>query len=415
MLIGIGGSALGPQLVNDAFCKVDNPLDIHFVDNTDPDGIAKVVSYIPDLSSTLVIVVSKSGGTKETKNGLSIVSSIWQSENLTPTGSFIAITGEDSDLDELAKEQNWLKTFYIWDWVGGRTSLWSPVGLLPAALQGFNVESLLKGASDMDEITRNAKVEDNPAMLMALSWYFLGNAKGEKAMVILPYKDRLAYLGKYLQQLVMESLGKEEDNDGNVVNQGLSVFGNKGSTDQHAYVQQLRDGLNNFFVVFLEVLNDSSPGDKYLANEIQVDYNITAGDYLNGFYQGTRKALHENGRKSLTLSLDELTEYSLGMILALFERSVGFYATMININAYNQPGVEAGKKAATNIIETQMKILDFFQSNSGSFTAEQVSESISEQDQESVFRILRHLSANNRISVEQADDIFDNLYSALKA
>src|SRR5436853_5160518 len=113
-------------------------------------------------------------------------------------------------------------------------------------------------------------------MLLALMWYYAGNGKGEKDMVILPYKDRLALFSKYLQQLVMESLGKEQDEAGNTVNQGIAVYGNKGSTDQHAYVQQLRDGVLNFFVTFIEVDKDSEQP------EPEVEAGVTTGDYLHG-------------------------------------------------------------------------------------------------------------------------------------
>ena len=142
----------------------------------------------------------------------------------------------------------------MWDWVGGRTSETAAVGLLPAALQGFDIDQFLKGAALMDEQTRTEDPSRNPSMMLALSWFYLSKGKGSKDMVILPYKDRLELFAKYLQQLIMESLGKELDLQGNVVNQGIAVYGNKGSTDQHAYVQQLREGIPNFFATFIEVL-----------------------------------------------------------------------------------------------------------------------------------------------------------------
>ena len=191
----------------------------------------------------------------------------------------------------------------------------------------------------MDAHTRVADTAVNAAMKLALAWYAAGNGKGCKDMVVLPYKDSLVLFSKYLQQLIMESLGKELDLDGNVVHQGISVYGNKGSTDQHAYVQQLRDGLNNFFVTFIEVRQ--APTDT-----VKVEDNFTAGDYLQGFLRGTRKALAESGRQSITISIPTVNAYTLGMLIALFERTVSFYASLIHINAYHQPGVQAGKLAA---------------------------------------------------------------------
>ena len=203
---------------------------------------------------------------------------------------------------------------------------------------------MLAGARACDEVTRSAQTSRNPAALLAAMWFHAGGGRGAKDMVVLPYKDRLELFSKYLQQLVMESLGKELDLDGNVVNQGIAVYGNKGSTDQHAYVQQLRDGVNNFFVTFIEVLRDRRGAS------LAVDPGVTTGDYLAGFLLGTRQALHESGRESITITIQEVSPFSVGVLIALFERAVGFYASLVNINAYHQPGVEAGKKAATAVI-----------------------------------------------------------------
>src|SRR6185295_17093087 len=135
----------------------------------------------------------------------------------------------------------------------------------------------------------------------------------EKDMVILPYKDRLELFSRYLQQLVMESLGKEKDLAGNVVNQGISVYGNKGSTDQHAYVQQLRDGVANFFLTFVEVAKDREDGEL----SVVVEPDVTSGDYLLGFLLGTRAALAEKGRRSITITLPDVSPRSVGALIAL--------------------------------------------------------------------------------------------------
>src|SRR5207247_11287167 len=145
-------------------------------------------------------------------------------------------------------------------------------------------------------------------------WYYAGNGKGEKDMVTLPYKDRLTLFSKYLQQLVMESLGKEKDLDGNIVHQGIAVYGNKGSTDQHAYVQQLRDGVLNFFVTFIEV-------DKDRGNPaIEVEEGVTSGDYLHGFLRGTRSELYDSESESITISIPEVTAFELGALIAICDR-----------------------------------------------------------------------------------------------
>ena len=277
----------------------------------------------------------------------------------------------------------------MWDWVGGRTSETSAVGLLPVALQGFDIDELLAGAAACDAVTRAKSFAENPAAQLAAMWFYAVDGRGSKDMVILPYKDRLGLFSKYLQQLIMESLGKEHDLDGQVVNQGISVYGNKGSTDQHAYIQQLREGVHNFFVTFIRVLKDRD-GDS-----MEVDKGITTGDYLDGFYQGTRKALYQNNRESITVTVTEINEFNIGVILALFERSVGYYSSLVNINAYHQPGVEAGKKAAGDVIDSQGKIVEFLsKNNNSSHSAGGIAEGInSSGEEEKIFLICQHLSA----------------------
>lgn len=392
LLIGIGGSALGPQFVASALGHpTTDKLDIYFFDNTDPDGMDKVMAkIITELGQTLCLVVSKSGGTKETRNGMLEAKSAYERAGLNFGRHAVAVTGIGSELDIYADKCDWLRRFPMWDWVGGRTSEMSAVGLLPAALQGLNIDEILAGGKACDEITRHTNVKVNPAAQIALMWFHSGNGKGTKDLVVLPYKDRLELFSRYLQQLVMESLGKEKDLDGKVVNQGLAVYGNKGSTDQHAYVQQLRDGIHNFFVTFIEVLQDRT-GPPFM-----VEPRITSGDYLDGFFLGTRQALYETGRESITLVIDRVSPFSVGVLIALFERAVGLYASLININAYHQPGVEAGKKAATAVIRLQLSVLDYLDKQRGKgFTVAEIARGIgADEDSETVFRICEHLAAN---------------------
>jgi glucose-6-phosphate isomerase len=391
LIIGIGGSALGPQFVSNALRTSKDPVQPYFLDNTDPDGFDRVLKELKGaLSETMTIVISKSGGTLETRNGMLEVNAAYQSKGLRFEKHAVAITQADSNLDRLAKKKGWIIRFPMWDWVGGRTSETSAVGLLPAALQGIDIDALLDGARLCDEVTRRKDSRTNPAALLALAWYHSTEGRGKKDMVILPYKDRLQLFPKYLQQLVMESLGKERDLSGQIVNQGISVYGNKGSTDQHAYVQQLREGANNFFVTFIEVLKDRE------GRSLMLDGNATSGDYLNAFLQGTRRALTEKDRESITLTIDQVNARSIGTLIALYERAVGFYASLINVNAYHQPGVEAGKKAAGLVIELQGKALAFLKKRKGrSFTAEEIASAIgSPEDVEIVFKLLEHASAN---------------------
>ncbi len=397
--IGIGGSALGPQFVAEALAPNQPPLAIHFVDNTDPDGIDRILSKTSGgsalrdrLATTLVLVVSKSGGTPETRNGMLEIQAVFQRAGLDYGRNFVAITCDDSALDRRAIDEGWLDRFPMFDWVGGRTSELSAVGLLAAALQGIDIRAMLDGARQMDAATRQPDLKTNPAALLALSWYAAGNGKGEKDMVVLPYKDRLLLFSRYLQQLVMESLGKERDLDGNTVFQGIAVYGNKGSTDQHAYVQQLREGVPNFFATLIEVLEDG--GSEPIAIE---DGPVTSGDYLNGLLQGTRKALYDNNRDVITLTIPRVNEQSVGALIALYERAVSFYASLVNINAYHQPGVEAGKKAAAEILGLQKRLVSALQDAGEPLSIAELASQIGAIEQvETVYWILRHLAANGR-------------------
>src|SRR5262245_55619917 len=221
LVIGIGGSALGPQFISDALGSKTDPMNVFYLDNTDPDGFDRVFERIgKGIDHTLTVVISKSGGTKETRNGMLETKARYAKSGLNFGRHAVAVTGEGSELDEYAIAHNWLARFPMFDWIGGRTSVMSAVGLLPMALQGLDTEQFLAGAAAMDSQTRQLNEKQNAAMLLALMWYYVGDGQGKKDMVILPYKDRLALFSKYLQQLVMESLGKEKDLTGKTVHQG---------------------------------------------------------------------------------------------------------------------------------------------------------------------------------------------------
>ncbi len=391
LLIGIGGSALGPQFVANALGDPrSDKMKPFFFDNTDPDGMDRVLATIGDeLNQTVCIVISKSGGTKETRNGMLVAQTAYEKCGLNFGKHTIAVTMGGSELDKIASEKQWVCRFPMWDWVGGRTSELSAVGLLPAALQGFNIDEILKGACACDDITRNNTTTNNPSALLSLAWFVSGNGKGTKNMVVLPYKDRIELFSKYLQQLVMESLGKKLDLDNIIVSQGITVLGNKGATDQHSYIQQLRDGKNDFFATFIEVLKDQQE------TALMVEPKVTTGDFLHGFYLGTRQALSESQRESITITINEVSAFTVGTLIALLERSVGLYASLVNINAYHQPGVEAGKKAAGHVIQLQQMILNQLQKNQGkSFNALEIASKITSDEIELIFKICLHLSAN---------------------
>ena len=393
--IGIGGSGLGPLLITEALQKNSVGLNFSYIDNIDPFLISERLDELSDkLSTTLFVVVSKSGGTPEPKIAMNIIKNHIENKNLEWNSNAIAITMKDSQLYKKAQLEKWLKIFNLPDWVGGRTSITSSVGLLPLTLINQDISEFISGAAIMDELTRKTNIKDNPAALLASAWFFSGDGVGKRDMVVLPYRDRLQVFSKYLQQLVMESLGKKFNRKGEIVHQGISVFGNKGSTDQHAYVQQLRDGIDNFFCIFIELL-DSPDINNYFGSE-------NPKEFLSGFLQGTRSALSNENRQSITITLDKLNCLTLGALIALFERAVSFYAELVDINAYDQPGVEAGKKAAAEIIEYQKKVTEIL--NTGEeLSINEITSLVGYSSSEPIFFIIRQMCFGNNDYVINGD------------
>lgn len=355
---GIGGSALGPQLMQFA---INGPywneksaearrgyLKIYFLDNTDSAEFADLLEVM-DPETTLHLVISKSGGTQETRNNMIAMEAFYRDRGLDFAKHAAAITMCGSELDKHARGNHWLAVFEMADSIGGRTSETSIVGHVPAALTGVNFRRFLEGACAMDVWTRTECPLRNPAMMLAAMWYIAGKGKGDRNMVIVPYSDRLILMSRYLQQLVMESLGKELDLDGKVVHQGLNVFGNKGGTDAHAFIQQLNDGRDDFFATFIEVLKDRAV--------LPIAGSTTMGCYLHGFLEGLSAALRGKGRQIITIRVPQITEYELGMLIALYERAVAVYAEFIHINAFHQPGVQAYKLASKGILALREKLL----------------------------------------------------------
>jgi len=369
--IGIGGSGLGPQMLYEVLRTPGAKPRMFFFDNTDPDGFRRTLQEMglgglrQTLEKTLTVVVSKSGTTPETNNGMLVAKHEYEKCQLSFEQHAVAITVPGGKLDKLAGPEDaedintigpeWLTRFPTWNWVSGRTSLFSPVGLLPPQLLGFNVRQLREGAKAMDDATRNTReFNKNASLQLAAAWYHTVETRGLRNMVVLPYCDRLAMLSKYLQQLIMESLGKN--------GKGITVFGNKGSTDQHSYVQQLREGYPDFFATFIRVLTPVAKDDDW---DIDSESGVTVSDYLAAFQEGTAQALSDAGRPSMRLTIEKLDERSLGALVALFERAVGYYGALLGVNSYHQPGVEAGKKAARSILDVQQWLVTFLSGKRG--------------------------------------------------
>ena len=384
--VAIGGSTVGTQMLCGALSGSKDGLTVHFLDNVDPDSLDHLLDRLGGaLGRTLASYVSKSGWTPTPRIMWRQLEAAYERRGLDIHRHAVATTMAGTELDAWAIENRWLARFPLWEWVGGKNSVLSAVGLLPAALRGDDIRQLLGGAAAMDRLTRHERPASNPAALLALMWYWLGQGRGTRDMVLLPYGDRLASLPRYLQMLVMESLGKELDRSGATVHQGLTAYGHKGATDQHTYVQQLRDGPADFFVVFIQARDVDRKA-------VEVEPGLTLGDYLYANLDGTREALYRRGRDSITISVPDLGPFSIGLLIALFERAVGLYAELLNLNAYHQPGVE--KAVAAPTIELQREIVACLKERGGSSTAEQVAERIGGSARvEAVFEILERLAA----------------------
>lgn len=340
LLIGIGGSALGVQMVSQALAK--DPSRLQCLDNADPKGMQELLAKV-DPRRTTPIVVTKSGNSAETMSAMKCAQAHWQKHDQAWQEQAIAITGPGSSLDKLA--QDWRARFPIWPWVGGRFCVTSPAGLLPLQLLGVDCAGLLRGAAQVDAWTAPDELH-NPALALA-QLLFEGQAEGKlHSLALMAYRDRLQLLGRYLQQLVMESIGKSQSLDGRSLAQGLSFFGERGSCDQHSILQYLTQGRPDTQTILLECREDdhSDPEQSALANEHLAR--------LLGSYQ----ALQAAQRPAVLLSLAKLDAFSLGGIIAFFERCVGYYAGMANLNAYDQPGVEHGKKASLALMQAYREL-----------------------------------------------------------
>lgn len=398
-LVGIGGSALGPQLLDAAFYHNPKPLQFFVSDNIDPQGIGDTLKAIEathgGLEQTLVAIVSKSGKTPETVHTEKIIAELFHQRGLLLSKHVVLISCNEKPLRAIVEKE--LQFFPIWDFIGGRTSITSAVGLLPLGLMGQSIDDFLSGAQAMDEQTRNSDFNANPAALLCASWMY-ATSLNRRNMVVLPYRDRLSLFPKYLQQLIMESLGKGTSLQGHPVSEGLSVFGNKGTTDQHAYIQQLKEGINDFFITFIDTCNDSDPK----ITQIESSFDTCSNELLNSLLLGTQRAMKKAKRLFITITLPEISPFTIGALVALYERAVGFYAFYKQINAYDQPGVEAGKIAAADILRTQQQILQWLKESPQ--TMDELYKKLAadtEFDKKQIHRLVLGLLYGKKISIDR--------------
>lgn len=359
VVLGIGGSALGPLAVQQA---INHPYynelpkekrsgypKLYVADNVDPEKLVCLFETI-DVTKCLFNCISKSGSTSETMSQFMIIKEML-SEKLSKeeAAKHIVCTTDkvNGNLIKIAKEEGY-KTFIIPSGVGGRFSELTPVGLLPAAMCGINIKELLKGAAYMDELSKEKDIYKNPAYMYAVLHY-IGMKQGKNISVVMPYADSLKLISDWYAQLWAESLGKKKDNDGNIINAGQTPVKALGVTDQHSQVQLYTEGPYDKIVVFIgvEKFKRTITIPKIYGDIPSLGFlgGITQNKLIQTEQMSTEYALLKSGKTNLTITLPEVNEFTLGELLYMFEVATGFAGELLNIDAFNQPGVEEGKNA----------------------------------------------------------------------
>lgn len=358
--LGIGGSALGNLCLHSALNHFHhNELSakqrngrprIYIPDNVDPDRLSDLLDLL-DLKKTLINVITKSGNTAETMSQLLLISARLKKavgEKNLHKHLIVTTDASKGDLLAIARELG-LLTLVVPDGVGGRFSVLSAVGLLSAAVSGIDIEQLLAGAAAMDKRCLSDDPASNPAMTLAGLLYLADTQQGKNIHVMMPYSNRLYLLADWFRQLWAESLGKKHDKRGKLVHTGPTPVKALGATDQHSQVQLYMEGPKDKVLLFLRVgefdrelkipaLFPDKDATGYLGGR-------SFGELLNAEQTGTEAALTVAGRPSLRLDVPAVNAYTLGQLLYLLEAATAFAGELYGIDAFDQPGVEAGKQA----------------------------------------------------------------------
>ncbi|MBD5091969.1 MAG: glucose-6-phosphate isomerase [Clostridiales bacterium] len=357
VVLGIGGSALGPMAVYNALCHLRyNELDeskrgVKFFveDNVDPERMLALLDVI-DPAETMFNVITKSGATSETMSQYLIITDILKKKCGEDWAKHIIATTSESkgNLIKLAKEEGF-KTYFIPDGVGGRFSELCPVGLLPAAVLGIDILGLLVGASEMDKKCNGADPYKNPALMAAVLQYIAMEQKGKNISVMMPYADSLKLMADWYCQLWGESLGKAVDFNGKTVHKGQTPVKALGVTDQHSQVQLYTEGPFDKVITIIGV--EKFRKDVVIANGAEqfADVNFLCGhtmsELINTERKATEYALTRSKHMNRTILLDEVNARSIGQLLMFFQLETAYCGKMLNIDTFNQPGVEEGKNA----------------------------------------------------------------------
>ncbi|MDI3472218.1 MAG: glucose-6-phosphate isomerase [Thermotogaceae bacterium] len=362
VVLGIGGSALGNIALRDSLNGLDwNRLSrdgrkgfprIHVVDNVDPDFVSSILKNL-DMKKTIFNVISKSGSTAEAMANYMVVRGIIESLGLDVRKHLIITTDpENGVLRKIASEEN-IDSLEIPPRVGGRFSVLTPVGLLSAIAGGLNIDALIDGAKNAYSLLKERNIWKNPAALNALVHY-LYYTRGKNISVMMSYSNRLYSLADWYRQLWAESLGKKYDINGNEVNVGQTPVKALGATDQHSQIQLYNEGPNDKIVTFLVVRKFDNTVKIPKIHEDIDSLAYLGGKSLNELLSSEQRAtaysLAQNNRPNLNVEFSEICEESIGEFIFTYELQTAIMGKLLNINAFDQPGVEMGKKLTYSLM-----------------------------------------------------------------
>ena len=364
--IGIGGSDLGPAMVTEALKFYKNHLNVHFISNVDGDHVLETIKHL-NPETTLIVIVSKTFTTLETlSNALTVKEWFLKSGSEKDIAKhFVAVSTNLQEIDKFGIDPD--NVFPMWDWVGGRFSLWSAVGLSIALSVGYdNFDKLLKGAHAMDEHFRTAPFDKNIPVVLALLSVWYNNFYGSESQAIIPYTQYLHRLAAYLQQGIMESNGKQTDRDGNAIpyQTGVIIWGEPGTNSQHAFFQLIHQGtklIPTDFIGFKHSLHGNTDHhNKLMANffaqteallkgKTEAEVRKEMGDKVNEALVPFK--VFTGNRPTTSFLIDKLTPESLGSLIAMYEHKIFVEGVIWNIYSYDQWGVELGKQLASKILK----------------------------------------------------------------
>lgn len=358
VVLGIGGSALGTLCLKQSLtplykdCSNNNTkTNLYVLDNIDPNLLQETLEVI-NLKKTLFIVVSKSGKTPETMAQYSYFRHKTDSADLPANKHFVFITDKKKGLLRKISNEESIPSFVIPDNVGGRFSVLTSVGLLPAALIDIDIKKLVDGAKIMRDNFYSEDIQKNLPFRIAALQYLL-NKQGKSITVMMPYAQKLVRFADWYRQLLAESIGKEKNNEGETVNVGITPVKALGVTDQHSQSQLYNEGPNDKFFIFIKVKDFGINIDIPVKNddpEMNYLHGVSFTELMHTEQEGTQESLVQNNRPIVTLTIDSINEERLGELFMLFEGATAFLGEFFSINAFNQPGVELSKKITKKLL-----------------------------------------------------------------